>query len=138
MSGGEIFLILLAVLVLFGADKMPGIARGIGKGMREFQKAADEIKSELANSTSDIRNEMNNIRSDVQDNINQARQTVNETKNEFTQATDIKTETATEATTDESYRVYEEARETADVPSDERKIDPKISDKQFLDAGANI
>ena len=47
MGGGEILLIFLAILVLFGADKMPGMARSIGRGMREFQKAADEIKSEI-------------------------------------------------------------------------------------------
>lgn len=73
MSGGEILLIFLAILVLFGADKMPGMARTIGKGMREFQKAADDIKSELANSTSEIRSEMNNLRSDIQENVAKTR-----------------------------------------------------------------
>ena len=43
VSGSEIFIILLAVLLLFGAKKIPEIASGLGKGMNEFQKAKDEI-----------------------------------------------------------------------------------------------
>ncbi|HRW62697.1 MAG TPA: twin-arginine translocase TatA/TatE family subunit, partial [Bacteroidales bacterium] len=39
ISGQEIFVILLVVLLLFGANKIPEIARGLGKGFREFQKA---------------------------------------------------------------------------------------------------
>jgi len=137
MGGGEIFLILLAVLVLFGADKMPGIARGIGRGMREFQKAADEIKSELVNSTSYIRSEMNNIRSDVQENISQARQTMEEPKGEITRATDVKPETNA-GKPDESYRIYEEANLHANPEL--KKSHPAGDDPQstFIDEGANI
>ena len=137
MGGGEILLILLAVLVLFGADKMPGIARGIGKGMREFQKAADEIKSEFANSTSDIRNEMNNIRSNVQDNISQAKQTMDETRSDVSQVTDVKTE-AGPSKPDESYHIYEEAQNQAQSEVKDSRPDAEARDKSFLDAGANI
>ncbi len=137
MGGGEILLILLPVLVLFGAAKLPGIARGIGKGMREFQKAADEIKSEFANSTSDIRSEMNNIRSDIQDNVSQAKQTIDETKSEFNQPMDAKTEVNT-GKPDESYRIYEEAQNEADSKLKEDHPTPETIDKTFLDAGANI
>lgn len=41
------FLILLAVLLLFGAKKIPELARGLGKGIREFKDASREIKDEL-------------------------------------------------------------------------------------------
>ena len=44
MGGSEIILILLAVLVLFGADKLPGSARTLGKGILEVKKATDDIK----------------------------------------------------------------------------------------------
>jgi sec-independent protein translocase protein TatA len=47
IGGQELFLILLLVLVLFGAKKIPEIMRGFGQGLREFkaasQKAMDEI-----------------------------------------------------------------------------------------------
>ena len=43
----EILLILLVVLLLFGAKRIPEIARGLGKGIREFKDATNEIKQEL-------------------------------------------------------------------------------------------
>ena len=142
MSGGEILLILIAVLVLLGADKMPGIARGIGRGMREFQKAADEIKSEFVNSTSEIRSEMNNIRSDIQDNMTKTGQSFTEAKDEIhSTVTDngVKPESGKP---DESYHIYEEAQKASasQTPVDEVKTepDPKATDPHFPDIGANI
>jgi sec-independent protein translocase protein TatA len=44
MSGQEIFVIIIVALLLFGAEKLPDIARGLGKGMRDFKKATDDIK----------------------------------------------------------------------------------------------
>ncbi|MCI0531293.1 MAG: twin-arginine translocase TatA/TatE family subunit [candidate division Zixibacteria bacterium] len=43
----EILLIFLAILILFGAKKIPEIAQGLGKGIREFKKAARETKEEF-------------------------------------------------------------------------------------------
>ncbi|MGA9116479.1 MAG: twin-arginine translocase TatA/TatE family subunit [Bacteroidota bacterium] len=42
----EIILIVFVVLLLFGAKKIPELAQGIGKGLREFRKAAREIEEE--------------------------------------------------------------------------------------------
>jgi len=61
ISGGEVFFILLAVLVLFGADKIPELVRTFGKGMNEFKKAADEIKRELTDAAGDIQREVNDL-----------------------------------------------------------------------------
>lgn len=47
ISGQEIFVIFLIVLLLFGANKMPEIAKTLGKGVREFRKATDDIKREV-------------------------------------------------------------------------------------------
>lgn len=58
MSGGEIIVIFLVMLLLFGSKKLPDLARTLGKGMREFQKAKDEIQNELNRSTADIRNDL--------------------------------------------------------------------------------
>ncbi len=58
MGGSEILLILLAVLVLFGADKLPGFARTLGKGIREVKKATDEIKDEITRETTEIKKEV--------------------------------------------------------------------------------
>ncbi|WPP50862.1 Sec-independent protein translocase subunit TatA/TatB [Catalinimonas niigatensis] len=47
LGGWEIMVILLVVLVFFGANKIPEIARGMGKGIREFKDATKEIKNEI-------------------------------------------------------------------------------------------
>lgn len=46
-GGGEIFLILAVVLLLFGGKKIPELMRGIGKGIREFNTAKNNLKDEL-------------------------------------------------------------------------------------------
>ena len=46
----EVFVILLIVVMLFGADKIPEIARGLGKGMRQINDATNEIKREINDS----------------------------------------------------------------------------------------
>ena len=47
LGGGEILLILLVTLLLFGAKKLPELAKGLGKGISEFKKASTEIKDEV-------------------------------------------------------------------------------------------
>ncbi|MDR1673722.1 MAG: twin-arginine translocase TatA/TatE family subunit [Bacteroidales bacterium] len=72
ISGGEIFIILLAILLCFGAEKIPEFARMMGKGVREFRKATDDIKRELNNSTSDIKKDIQAIGNDVSGTLNKA------------------------------------------------------------------
>lgn len=43
----EILLVLLIVLLLFGAKKIPELARGMGRGIREFKDASKEVKKEI-------------------------------------------------------------------------------------------
>ncbi len=47
LGGWEIILILAVVLILFGAKKLPDLAKGLGQGIREFKKASSEVTSEL-------------------------------------------------------------------------------------------
>lgn len=46
-GGMEILIIGLAILLFFGAKRIPELARGLGQGMKEFKKASNEIKKEL-------------------------------------------------------------------------------------------
>ncbi len=48
-GGPDLIIILLIILVLFGAKKLPELARGMGQAVREFQKAKDEFTDELHN-----------------------------------------------------------------------------------------
>jgi sec-independent protein translocase protein TatA len=45
----ELIIILVIVLLIFGPKKLPELAKGLGKGLREFKKAAHDVKDELEN-----------------------------------------------------------------------------------------
>lgn len=47
LGGWEILLIVLVLLIFFGAKRIPELARGLGKGIREFKDATKEIKDEI-------------------------------------------------------------------------------------------
>src|SRR3954471_8556296 len=47
LAGPDLIVILLIVLVLFGAKKLPELAKGMGQAVKEFQKAKDEFSDEL-------------------------------------------------------------------------------------------
>lgn len=50
LSGGELVLVLVVILVLFGAKRIPEFARGLGKGINEFKKASREVTDEIERS----------------------------------------------------------------------------------------
>ena len=47
LSGGELVLVLVVILVLFGARRIPEFAKGLGKGITEFKKASREVTDEI-------------------------------------------------------------------------------------------
>jgi sec-independent protein translocase protein TatA len=47
LGAGEIILILLVILILFGAKKIPELAKGLGKGMSEFKKGLKDVEDEI-------------------------------------------------------------------------------------------
>lgn len=65
ISGGEIVLVMLLALLFFGAKAIPDIAKTMGKGLREFKKATNEIKREINEHTSDIKKDINEVSSSV-------------------------------------------------------------------------
>lgn len=77
ISGAEIFVILVIVVMVFGADKLPEIARGLGKGMRQVKDATNDIKREIKNSAekndidldvaSSIKKEINKVTDNIED-----------------------------------------------------------------------
>lgn len=46
-SGIEIVIIVLVILLFFGAKRIPELARGLGQGIKEFRKASDDLKKEI-------------------------------------------------------------------------------------------
>ncbi|MEM1340609.1 MAG: twin-arginine translocase TatA/TatE family subunit [Bacteroidota bacterium] len=77
ISGAEIVFILFIAVMVFGADKLPGIAKGLGKGMRQLRDATDDIKREIQKSaekqgidtdfTQDIKKELDDVKKNVDD-----------------------------------------------------------------------
>ena len=77
ISGPEIFVVMILVVMLFGADKIPEIARGLGKGMRQIKDATNDIKQEINESAKnqgldtdlakDINKEINSVKDDIDD-----------------------------------------------------------------------
>ena len=81
LSGGELLVVFLVFLLLFGSSKIPELAKGLGKGLREFKKATDDIKREFTESTSEITKDINDIKNDIQKDtgevINKVRKDMN-------------------------------------------------------------
>ena len=55
LGGGEIILILALILILFGAKKLPELAKGLGQGIKEFKKATSEVTNEINSAMDDTR-----------------------------------------------------------------------------------
>lgn len=77
ISGTEIAFILFIAIMVFGADKLPEIARGLGKGMRTLKDATNDIKHEITktaeghgidtNITKDVNKEINKVKDDLEE-----------------------------------------------------------------------
>ncbi|MFH4967804.1 twin-arginine translocase TatA/TatE family subunit [Gaetbulibacter sp. M240] len=77
ISGAEIAFILFIAIMVFGADKLPEIARGLGKGMRVLKDATNDIKKEITKTaerngidtsiSEDVKKELNKVKDEVED-----------------------------------------------------------------------
>ncbi|WP_324025650.1 twin-arginine translocase TatA/TatE family subunit [Maribacter sp. BPC-D8] len=75
ISGAEIFFIMFIVVMVFGADKIPDIAKGLGKGMRQLKDATEDIKQEIQKSAdkqgidtsfvTDIKKDIDDMKKDI-------------------------------------------------------------------------
>lgn len=54
LGGWEILLILMVLLIFFGAKRIPELAKGLGKGIKEFKNATNEIKEEIEDGVKDL------------------------------------------------------------------------------------
>jgi sec-independent protein translocase protein TatA len=57
LGAGEIILIILVILLLFGAKKIPELAQGLGKGMKEFKKAVRDVEDEIKKTDEELKKE---------------------------------------------------------------------------------
>lgn len=83
ISGAEMAFLVFILVMVFGADKVPEIAKGLGKGIRGIKNATDEFKGEVLksghlNSTSKISKEVGNKVKDVKEEIDEITKRVKE------------------------------------------------------------
>ena len=74
ISGAELVFVFFVILLVFGADKVPDIARTLGKGMRQVRNATQDIKSEIEKSaqkqgldTKQIEQDLKEVKDEVED-----------------------------------------------------------------------
>jgi sec-independent protein translocase protein TatA len=74
ISGAELVFVFFVILLVFGADKVPDIARTLGKGMRQVRNATNDIKSEIEKSaekqgldTKQIEQDLKEVKDEVED-----------------------------------------------------------------------
>lgn len=75
ISGAEIAFIMFILVMVFGADKIPEMARGLGKGMRTLKNASNDLKNEIQKSaekqgidtdiSKDIKGEIDKVKEDI-------------------------------------------------------------------------
>ena len=58
IGGPEIVIVLLFIVMFFGSKKIPELAKGFAKAMREVKDASNDIKKEIRDSTSDIKDDL--------------------------------------------------------------------------------
>ena len=72
ISGQEIIIVLLFILLLFGAKEIPRMARMFGQGMKEFRRATDDIKKEIQDSSNDVVKDFKDMKDDLTKDVNDA------------------------------------------------------------------
>ena len=68
ISGAELVFVFFIVLLVFGADKIPSIAKGLAKGMTQIRQATNEIKTEISKNT-EVKNPSKSITKDLNDSV---------------------------------------------------------------------
>jgi TatA/E family protein of Tat protein translocase len=80
VSGGELLVIVLVVFLVFGPQKMPEIARKLGRAMNQVKKASNDLTREFREETSGIRSEIMSAQNQAKDEINSANVELNKTR----------------------------------------------------------
>lgn len=113
LSFGEMLMIALVIVVLFGPNKIPEIARGLGQGVRKMKDAMEDVKSEIMKETD---NPVSEIKREIE-KVKKAAQEYDPTE-KIKQELDIKKQLFDNKSSDE---LIKESKEEIDKLSDEHK-----------------
>jgi sec-independent protein translocase protein TatA len=75
LGGGEIFIILLVIVMLFGSDQLPQLVKSVGRGIREINDAKSQIQNEIQKGAG-LSNDVTKQVSEIKEEINTVEQTV--------------------------------------------------------------
>lgn len=92
LGSGEIFLVVMFILIFFGSKKLPELARGLGRGMREMKNAAAEIQREIEIGAAEVQRDANikDVLDETEKAANVLESGVNDAlNNEVTGTTDV-------------------------------------------------
>jgi sec-independent protein translocase protein TatA len=76
LGGGEIFIIVLVIVMLFGSDQLPQLVKSVGRGIREINDAKNQIQNEIQKGTTGLSNDIVKQASEIKEEINTVEQTV--------------------------------------------------------------
>ncbi len=77
ISGAEIIVVVLIVIMIFGTDKIPEIARGLGKSIRQLKETTNDIKKDIKDSVE--KNDVSkNVVKDINNEVNEVKDTVDD------------------------------------------------------------
>lgn len=85
LGGGEVFLVVLVIIMLFGSDKLPELVKGLGKGIREINDAKNQIQNEIQKSTSGVKEDIEKHTTEIQTEIEKVGQSVKRQMGDLTE-----------------------------------------------------
>ncbi len=89
IGGGELLFIIFIVLMFFGSDKIPEIARALGKGMAQLRNATNEIKNEIRTGAAEAGLDRNTLTGGISDEIAKAKESFTTMVNESNEAANV-------------------------------------------------
>ena len=72
ISGGEIIIVFLFILIFFGADKIPQFARTFGRTMRQMRDATQSIQKDIENSANEVNKDFSEVKKNVEKQIDES------------------------------------------------------------------
>jgi|GEM_PF-334374 sec-independent protein translocase protein TatA len=119
LGSGEIFLVVMFILIFFGSKKLPELARGLGRGMREMKNAAAEIQREIEIGAAEVQRDANikDVLDETEKAANVLESGVNDALNtEVTGTTDVPEQVITQEETPPQNELQEPDKDNPLVP----------------------
>jgi sec-independent protein translocase protein TatA len=122
IAGSEIVVILLFILIFFGAKSIPGMSRSLGRGIRQIKDASQEIQDEIRKTTGDMKKDMN-INRTIQEATENFKKPFDNIASDFNRETNEVQRSLESNTTVQQKTSVQPAPPVTEVPKQEEKKD---------------